>query len=73
MPNVMIRKNETGELTLYVAKKDQEDVIESIEKTGADGWGGTVTLKDGTSYYLDPLDEEPKLPITLRARRAAGG
>lgn len=70
MPSVMIRRNETGQLTLYVAKRDQEDIIVSIEKTGADGWGGTVELADGTSYYLDPLDREPKLPITLRARRA---
>ncbi len=73
MPSVMIRRNEAGELTLYVAKRDQEDIIESMEKDGTDGWGGTVVLKDGTSYYLDPLDEEPRLPITLRARRAQGG
>jgi len=72
MPSVMIRRNETGQLTLYVAKRDQEDVIVSIEKTGKEGWGGTVELADGSSYYLDPLDEEPKLPITLRARRAQG-
>lgn len=72
MPNVMIRRNEAGQLTLYVAKRDQEDVIVSIEKTGEDGWGGTVELADGTSYYLPPLDSEPKLPITIRARRAEG-
>jgi nitrogen fixation protein NifT len=72
MPSVMIRRNDVGQLTLYVAKRDQEDVIVSIEKTGEDGWGGTVELADGSSYYLDPLDAEPKLPITLRARRAAG-
>ena len=71
MPSVMIRRNDAGQLTLYVAKRDQEDVIVSIEKNGDDGWGGTVELADGSSYYLDPLDAEPKLPITLRARRAA--
>ena len=71
MPSVMIRRNDSGQLTLYVAKRDQEDVIVSIEKNGEDGWGGTVELADGSSYYLDPLDAEPKLPITLRARRAA--
>ncbi len=69
MPNVMIRRNDEGKLTLYVAKKDLEDVIVHMEKDGADGWGGNVELADGSSYYLDPLDSEPKLPITLRARR----
>jgi len=72
MPNVMIRRNESGQLTLYVAKKDQEDVIVSIEKTGTDGWGGTIELADGSAFYVDPLETEPKLPITLRAKRAGG-
>lgn len=69
MPNVMIRRNDEGKLTLYVAKKDLEDVIVHMEKDGSDGWGGNVELADGSSYYLDPLEVEPKLPITLRARR----
>lgn len=72
MPSVMIRRNEAGQLTLYVPKRDLEDVIVSMEKEGADGWGGTIELADGSSYYLDPLEAEPKLPITLRARRAEG-
>ena len=72
MPNVMIRRDESGKLTLYIAKKDLEDTIVSIEKDGPDGWGGTLELADGSSYYIDPLDAEPKLPITLRARRAGG-
>lgn len=69
MPSVMIRRNPEGKLTLYVAKKDLEDVIVSIEKDGEDGWGGTVELADGSSYYIDPLEKAPKLPITLRAKR----
>lgn len=75
MPNVMIRRDESGKLTLYVAKKDLEDTIVSIEKDGSDGsegWGGTIELADGTAYYVDPLEAEPRLPITLRARRAGG-
>ena len=70
MPNVMIRRNDQGKLTLYVAKKDLEDVIVYMEKDGSDGWGGNVELADGSCYFLDPLEAEPKLPITLRARRA---
>lgn len=72
MPSVMLRKNEAGQLTLYVAKKDLEDVVVAIEKDGSDGWGGTIELADGTAYYIDPLEAEPKLPITLRAKRAGG-
>ncbi len=72
MPNVMLRKNEKGQLTLYVAKRDQEDIVVSIEKEGEDGWGGTIELADGSSYYIPPLESEPKLPITLRAKRAGG-
>ena len=72
MPNVMFRKNENGQLTLYVAKRDQEDIVVSVEIDGDDGWGGTIELADGSSYYIDPLDAQPKLPITLRAKRAGG-
>lgn len=68
MPNVMIRQNE-GKMTLYVAKRDQEDEIASIEFNSDDSWGGTIELTDGTKYYVDPLDAPPKLPITLRAKR----
>ena len=71
MPSVMIRRNSEGKLTLYVAKKDLEDTIVSMEKTGDDGWGGNVQLADGTSYYIEPMEAEPKLPITVRAKRAS--
>lgn len=71
MPNVMIRKEmETGNLTLYIAKKDLEETVTSIEFDAEDRWGGQFDLADGSSYYIDPLDAPPKLPITLRARRA---
>lgn len=68
MPNVMIREND-GKMTLYVAKKDQEDEIVSIEFTAADNWGGTIELSDGTRYFIEPLKAPPRLPVTLRARR----
>jgi len=69
MPNVMIRQNETGALVFYVAKKDLEETIVSLEQEGPEGWGGEVELADGSRYYLEPLDEPPKLPISLRAKR----
>lgn len=69
MPNVMIRKNAVGELSFYIAKKDLEETVVNMEYAGPDKWGGLVTLKDGSSFYLDPLAEPPSLPITLRAKR----
>lgn len=73
MPNVMIRQNEAGSLTLYIAKKDLEDTIVSIEHDAADCWGGEITLADGSSYYVEPMSSPPELPITVRAKRGAEG
>ncbi|MDY6828609.1 MAG: putative nitrogen fixation protein NifT [Pseudomonadota bacterium] len=69
MPKVMIRKNANGELTCYIAKKDLEAAVVSIEHDRSDCWGGELTLSDGSVYYLEPLSVPPELPITLRARR----
>lgn len=70
MPSVMIRREEDGRLSLYVPKKDLEETIESMEFETEDKWGGEVELGDGSKYYIEPMDGEPKLPITLRAKRA---
>ncbi len=69
MPSVMIRQNDSGQLTFYVAKKDLEELIVSMEHQGPDQWGGEVELADGSRYFLDPLEAVPRLPITLRAKR----
>jgi len=70
MPKVMIQRNrDTGDMTLYVPKKDLEENIISLEFDTPDKWGGEVTLADGSVYLLETLDASPKLPITLRAKR----
>jgi nitrogen fixation protein NifT len=68
----MIRRDGSGKMTLYVAKRDLEEDIVSIEHDSAEQWGGEVRLADGSSYYLEPI-APPKLPVTLRARRMGGG
>lgn len=68
MPSVMIRKAENGGLSFYVAKKDLEESITSIEFDQDDKWGGEVELGDGSRYYLEP-GPKPALPVTLRAKR----
>ena len=69
MPNIMLRKQD-GILTGYIAKKDLEAEVVSLEFEEADRWGGKVVLSNGGSFYFDPLPSQPPLPITIRMRRA---
>ncbi len=69
MPSVMIRKTDSGDLSFYVAKKDLEETISSMEFTGDEKWGGEVELGDGSKYFLEPIEPAPQLPITVRAKR----
>ena len=70
MPNVMIRVKDDGGLLFYVAKKDQEDEIASVERDSDTEWGGEVELTDGSKYYIDPISPRPTFPTTLRFKRA---
>lgn len=69
MPSVMLRRNERGEMLFYVAKKDLEATIVSIETDTDEAWGGTVELSDGTKYHIDPISPPPSFPTTLRFKR----
>jgi nitrogen fixation protein NifT len=64
---VMIRRNDEGILSAYVAKKDLEEPIVSLEKP--DLWGGRVTLANGWELELPVMPAETSLPITVDARR----
>lgn len=70
MPNVMIRVKDNGGLLFYIAKKDQEEEIASVERDTASEWGGEVELTDGSKYYIDPIRPRPVFPATLRFKRA---
>ena len=70
VPSVMIRKNAEGKLLFYVAKKDMEETIASVERDSDDEWGGEVELTDGSKWYIDPLSPPPEFPTTLRFKRA---
>ncbi|MBN2752936.1 MAG: putative nitrogen fixation protein NifT [Rhodospirillaceae bacterium] len=69
MPSVMVRRNDEGKLLFYIAKKDLEEVITAVEHDTTDAWGGTVTLGDGETFYIDPISPPPAFPTTLRFRR----
>ena len=64
---VMVRKNRAGELSIYVAKKDLEEPIVSMEKP--DLWGGIITLGNGWQLEMPSMAEAPSLPISVDARK----
>lgn len=68
MPMVMLRKQDDI-LTLYIAKKDLEAKVVSIEQDSPESWGGELELDDGSKYYIEPQSPAPSLPISLRAKR----
>ena len=70
MPSVMIRRDPNGVLLFYVAKKDLEATISSVEFDTTEQWGGEVQLTDGSSYYIEPISPPPGFPSTLRFKRA---
>ena len=64
---VMIRRNSSGVLSAYVAKKDLEAPIIEVEKP--EMWGGLVTLANGWRLELPAMDVATTLPITVEARK----
>ena len=64
---VMIRRNQAGVLSAYIAKKDLEEPIVEVEK--AEMWGGLVKLANGWRLALPAMDSATVLPITVEARR----
>jgi nitrogen fixation protein NifT len=69
MPNVMIRRAETGDLRFYIAKRDLEETIVSMEYNTLELWGGQMELADGSRFYVEPKSPPPVLPVTVRAKR----
>jgi nitrogen fixation protein NifT len=64
---VSIRRNKTGVLSAYIAKKDLEEPI--VESEHPDLWNGTVRLANGWQLMLPAMDTSTVLPVTVEARR----
>jgi nitrogen fixation protein NifT len=64
---IMIRKNSTGTMTAYIAKKDLEEPIVEMEKP--EMWGGMVTLANGWKFALPEMAADTRLPLTVEARK----
>lgn len=63
---VMLRKNDAGHLTVYVAKKDlEEEVVQQSELEG----DHILTLANGWELAIANWHEPDKLPQTLNAKR----
>ncbi|MDH4945323.1 putative nitrogen fixation protein NifT [Sulfurimonas sp. C5] len=53
MAKVMLREND-GEIFFYIAKKDMEETIESLEFNTDEKWGGEVELSNGETWWIQP-------------------
>lgn len=65
---VMLRNNDAGHLTVYVAKKDlEEEVVQQTETEN----GKIFTLANGWELEIPAMAEPLKLPQTIEAKRLA--
>ncbi|MCW8820950.1 MAG: putative nitrogen fixation protein NifT [Sulfurovum sp.] len=54
MAKVMLRENDKGEVLFYVAKRDMEEIIETLEFDTEEKWGGNVNLTNGDVWFIEP-------------------
>lgn len=66
MAKVMLRESE-GVIYFYVAKKDMEEIIESLEFDSEEEWGGEVELSNGEVWWIKP--EAKNLPKEVSCKR----
>jgi nitrogen fixation protein NifT len=53
MATVMLRE-EGDNIYFYIAKKDMEEVIKTIEFNSEANWGGEVLLSNGQTWWIEP-------------------
>ena len=66
MAKVMLRENDNGEVLFYLAKRDMEEIIESLEFNSEEKWGGNVNLTNGDVWFIEPGPK--KLPDEVNAK-----
>jgi nitrogen fixation protein NifT len=71
MAKVMLRDNGEGKILFYVAKKDMEEIIESLEFDSEEKWGGNVNLTNGDVWYIAPMVKT--LPNEVNAKIVSRG
>lgn len=63
---VMLRRGDSGQLVVYVAKKDLEEEV--VSETEGDE-GKILTLANGWELSVAGLKDPMKLPQTVEAKR----
>lgn len=53
----MLRESD-GVIYFYVAKKDMEETIETLEFNDEQNWGGEVVLSNGETWWIKPGKKE---------------
>jgi len=71
MAKVMLRENDNGQVLFYLAKRDMEEIIESLEYDSEDKWGGNVNLTNGDVWFIEPGPK--KLPDEVNAKIISRG
>jgi nitrogen fixation protein NifT len=71
MAKVMLRDNGEGQVLFYVAKKDMEEIIETLEFDSDEKWGGNVNLTNGDVWFIEPAPK--KLPNEVNAKIVTRG
>ncbi len=66
MAKVMLSER-NGKLNFYLAKKDLEETIISVEFDSAEKWGGEMVLANGEKWFVEP--KAKKLPGEFEAKR----
>jgi nitrogen fixation protein NifT len=70
MAKVMLREKD-GKVKFYVAKKDMEETILSIEFDTDEKWGGETKISNGDVWHI-PVGPK-KLPCEVEAKRLSIG
>ncbi len=71
MATIMIRENDKGQVLFYLAKRDMEEIILSLEFDTDEKWGGNVNLTNGDVWHIDPAPK--KLPNEITAKIVSRG
>ncbi len=71
MAKIMLRENDEGQVLFYLAKRDMEEIIESLEFDTDEKWGGNVNLTNGDVWFIQPAPK--KLPDEVVAKIVSRG
>ena len=62
----MLRENDEGKILFYLAKRDMEEIIDTLEFDSDEKWGGDVHLTNGDIWNIKP--QPKKLPDEVVAK-----